>query len=48
MNVSETDYNFVKDQYTCDYRGEIEAKGKVKMYFVDDQVWRCKLREIGS
>ncbi|MBL4586976.1 MAG: adenylate/guanylate cyclase domain-containing protein [Flavobacteriales bacterium] len=37
VNVSETTYNLVKDQFTCEYRGEIEAKGKgkVKMFFVE-------------
>ena len=36
-----TTYKLVKDlptrqadQFICEYRGEIEAKGKVKMYFV--------------
>ena len=44
VNISETTYELVKDlptgqagQFTCEYRGEIEAKGKgkVKMYFVE-------------
>gem|GEM_PF-68409 len=36
VNISETTYELVKDQFSCTYRGEIEAKGKgkVKMYFV--------------
>ena len=36
VNISETTYELVKDQFACTYRGEIEAKGKgkVKMYFV--------------
>jgi class 3 adenylate cyclase len=36
INISEATYNLVKDLYECDYRGEIEAKGKgkVKMYFL--------------
>lgn len=37
VNISETTYNLVKEQFNCEYRGEIEAKGKgkVKMYFVE-------------
>jgi class 3 adenylate cyclase len=37
VNISETTYEWVKDQFQCEYRGEVEAKGKgmVKMYFVD-------------
>lgn len=36
VNISESTYNLVKDKFNCEYRGEIEAKGKgkVKMYFV--------------
>ncbi|MCW3126622.1 MAG: hypothetical protein JWO03_2280 [Bacteroidetes bacterium] len=36
INISETTYQLVKDNFTCEYRGEIEAKnkGKLKMYFV--------------
>lgn len=36
VNISEATYELVKDQFNCEYRGEIEAKGKgkVKMYFV--------------
>jgi class 3 adenylate cyclase/tetratricopeptide (TPR) repeat protein len=38
VNISHTTYELVKDQFACDYRGEIEAKGKgkVKMYFVEE------------
>lgn len=37
INVSETTYQLVKDEFNCKFRGEIEAKGKgkVKMYFVE-------------
>ncbi len=37
INVSESTYELIKDQFACEYRGEIEAKnkGKVKMYFVE-------------
>jgi len=37
VNISENTYELVKHQFTCTYRGEIEAKGKgkIKMYFVD-------------
>ncbi len=36
VNVSETTFNLVKDDFAFDYRGEIEAKGKgrIKMYFL--------------
>ncbi len=36
VNISEATYAFVKDQFKCEYRGEIEVKnkGKMKMYFV--------------
>jgi hypothetical protein len=37
VNISETTYDFIKNEYQCSYRGEIDAKGKgkVKMYFVE-------------
>ena len=37
INISETTYALVKNQFTCDYRGEIDAKnkGKLTMYFVE-------------
>jgi class 3 adenylate cyclase len=36
VNISEATHALVQDQFKCEYRGEIEAKGKgkVKMYFV--------------
>ncbi|MCF8449807.1 MAG: hypothetical protein K9G49_08050 [Taibaiella sp.] len=36
INISETTYELVKDKFSCEYRGEVEAKGKgvMKMYFV--------------
>jgi len=36
VNVSQATYELVKQKFTCEYRGEIEAKGKGKigMYFV--------------
>jgi len=36
VNISETTYQRIKNDFACVYRGEIEAKGKgkVKMYFV--------------
>jgi hypothetical protein len=36
VNISETTFELVKDQFTCEYRGKVEAKGKglVSMYFV--------------
>ena len=38
VNISEFTHDLVQDQVICEYRGEIEAKGKgkVKMYFVND------------
>ncbi len=40
INVSENTYQLIKDQFTCMYRGEIEAKnkGKLKMYFVGEAI----------
>ncbi len=37
VNISETTYGLVKDKFNCEYRGEVEAKGKgvMKMYFVN-------------
>jgi adenylate cyclase len=36
INISETTYELVKDKFTCEYRGELEVKGKgvMRMYFV--------------
>lgn len=36
INISETTYELVKDSFTCEYRGKIEAKNKgmMNMYFV--------------
>jgi class 3 adenylate cyclase len=36
INISQATYDLVKDKFTCEYRGEVEAKGKgsMKMYFV--------------
>ncbi|MDH3691870.1 MAG: adenylate/guanylate cyclase domain-containing protein [Gammaproteobacteria bacterium] len=36
INISADTFELVKDHYTCDYRGKIEAKGKgaIDMYFV--------------
>lgn len=37
VNISQTTYELVKDQFTCIYRGKISAKNKgfVDMYYVD-------------
>lgn len=37
INISESTFGLVKDQFDTEYRGEIEAKGKgkIKMYFVE-------------
>ena len=36
VNISEATYELVKDKFNCEYRGEIDAKGKgmLKMYYV--------------
>lgn len=36
INISQATYDLVKDKFTCEYRGEIEAKNKgmLKMYYV--------------
>jgi class 3 adenylate cyclase/tetratricopeptide (TPR) repeat protein len=36
INLSETTYNKIKDEFPCEYRGEIEVKnrGSMKMYFL--------------
>jgi adenylate cyclase len=37
VNISETTYHFVKNDFNCVFRGEIQAKGKgnLKMYFLE-------------
>ena len=37
VNISGSTYELIKDKFTCEYRGEIEAKGKgkIKMYFIE-------------
>ncbi|MBS1538268.1 MAG: adenylate/guanylate cyclase domain-containing protein, partial [Bacteroidetes bacterium] len=37
INISETTYALVQNKFTCEFRGEIDAKnkGKLKMYFVE-------------
>ena len=37
INVSENTYHQIKDQFTCEFRGEIDVKNKgmMKMYFVE-------------
>lgn len=36
INISQTTYDLVKNKFNCEFRGEIDAKGKgmLKMYFV--------------
>jgi class 3 adenylate cyclase len=36
VNISESTYQLVKSEFHCEFRGEVEAKGKGKMgmYFV--------------
>jgi class 3 adenylate cyclase len=40
INISENTYSLIKDDFTCEFRGEIEVKnkGKMNMYFVNSQV----------
>lgn len=37
INISNTTYELIKDQFCCTYRGELDVKnkGKLKMYYVD-------------
>ena len=37
INISQSTYELIKDQFTCNDRGEIDAKhkGKLKMYYVE-------------
>ncbi|MEM1319153.1 MAG: adenylate/guanylate cyclase domain-containing protein [Bacteroidota bacterium] len=39
INISQTTYELIKDQFCCSHRGKIEAKnkGKIDMYFVEHQ-----------
>ncbi|MEY8849005.1 adenylate/guanylate cyclase domain-containing protein [Psychroserpens sp. XS_ASV72] len=38
INISESTYQLIKDDFECEYRGELEVKnrGQLKMYFVKD------------
>jgi len=38
INISETTYNLIKDDFECTSRGEIEMKnrGPIRMYFIDE------------
>ncbi len=40
INISQTTYDLVKHKFTCEYRGEVEAKGKgvMKMYYVSSVI----------
>jgi len=40
VNISENTYTLIKEDFTCEFRGEIDVKnkGKMKMYFVKSQV----------
>jgi len=40
INISQTTYELVKDKFSCEYRGEIDAKNKgmLKMYFVQSEL----------
>ena len=39
INISENTYQFIKDSFECEYRGEVDVKnrGMMKMYFVNDR-----------
>jgi adenylate cyclase len=39
INISQTTYELVKNKFTCEYRGEVEAKGKgvLKMYYLSTE-----------
>lgn len=36
INISDSTYELVKEKISCEYRGEVEVKGKgaMKMYYV--------------
>lgn len=40
INISQTTYDMVKDEFRCTYRGEFDAKnkGRMAMYFVEDAI----------
>jgi class 3 adenylate cyclase len=40
INISEHTYQIIKNDFDCEYRGEIEVKNKgmMKMYFVNDPI----------
>jgi class 3 adenylate cyclase len=40
VNISETTYQYIKDKFQCEFRGEISAKnkGNIKMYFVEKKL----------
>ena len=37
INISESTYEIIKEQFICEHRGKIEAKnkGEIDMYFVE-------------
>ena len=39
VNLSETTYQLIKDEFPCEYRGEIQVKnhGSLKMYFLSEE-----------
>lgn len=47
INLSETTYQEVKDEFPCEYRGEIEVKnrGPLKMYFLCEEQGPAKCQE---
>ena len=48
INISEYTYEYIKDYFDCEYRGEVfvKNKGQMKMYFVNQA--RAKTMELGT
>ena len=48
INISEYTYEYIKDYFDCEYRGEVfvKNKGQMKMYFVNQP--RAKTRELDT
>jgi len=50
VNISENTYTLIKEDFTCEFRGEIDVKnkGKMKMYFVKSQVQRASAKNYSA
>jgi class 3 adenylate cyclase len=48
INISEYTYEYIKDYFDCEYRGEVfvKNKGQMKMYFVNQA--RAKTMELST